>query len=62
MRGAYCRWLFFGAGPVEAAVTNESLGVVVPVERRGTTGYGSLADVRSEACSETLVEQFGQMI
>src|SRR6056297_852735 len=25
-RGAYYRWLFFGAGPLEAAVTNRALG------------------------------------
>lgn len=36
-RGAYYRWLFFGAGPVEAAVTNASLGVVADTAelRRG---------------------------
>jgi glutathione S-transferase len=44
-RAAYYRWLFFGAGPVEAAVTNKSLGFVVPKERQGMAGYGSLADV-----------------
>jgi len=41
-RGAYYRWLFFGAGPLEAAVTNAALGVAVPEERRGMVGYGSL--------------------
>jgi glutathione S-transferase len=44
-RGPYYRWLFFGAGPVEAAATNRSLGVEVPHERRGMVGYGSYADV-----------------
>ena len=44
-RGAYYRWLFFAAGPVEAAVTNKALGVVVPPERKRMTGYGSLDDV-----------------
>ena len=44
-RGAYYRWLFFGAGPLEAAVTNQSLGVEVPNERRGMVGYGSLPPV-----------------
>ncbi|KMO37396.1 glutathione S-transferase [Methylobacterium variabile] len=46
-RGAYYRWLFFGAGPVEAAVTNKALGVVVPDDprMRGMVGYGSLAEV-----------------
>jgi glutathione S-transferase len=40
-RGAYYRWLFFGAGPVEAAVTNRSLGFEPPAERRGMVGYGT---------------------
>jgi glutathione S-transferase len=44
-RGAYYRWLFFGAGPVEAAVTNAALGIAVPEERRGMVGYGSMAQV-----------------
>ena len=40
-RAAYYRWLFFGAGPLEAAVTNKALGVEVPPERRGFVGYGT---------------------
>lgn len=43
-RGAYYRWLFFAAGPFEAAVTNASLGWE-NAERAGTLGYGSLAQV-----------------
>jgi glutathione S-transferase len=41
-RGAYYRWMFFGAGPLEAAVTNKALGFEVPPERRRMAGYGSL--------------------
>jgi glutathione S-transferase len=44
-RGRFYRWMFFGAGPVEAAVTNKALGVQVPPERRGMVGYGSLEQV-----------------
>ena len=44
-RGAYYRWLFFGAGPIEAAAPNTLLKVEVPPERRGLGGYGSLDDV-----------------
>ena len=44
-RGEWYRWLFFGAGPLEAATTNHALGVAVPDERRGMVGYGSLAMV-----------------
>ena len=40
-RGAYYRWLFFAAGPVEAATTNRSLGVVAAPEREMMVGYGS---------------------
>jgi glutathione S-transferase len=32
-RGPYYRWLFFTAGPVEAAISNKALGFVVPQER-----------------------------
>ncbi len=39
-RGAYYRWLFFGAGPIEAAVSNQALGVVVPEDRERMMGYG----------------------
>ncbi len=44
-RGAYMRWMFFGAGPLEQASVNKALGVVVPEERKRMAGYGSLEDV-----------------
>lgn len=44
-RGAYYRWLFFAAGPLEAAVTNRALGVAVPEDKRGFVGYGDFARV-----------------
>jgi glutathione S-transferase len=44
-RGSYYRWMFFAAGPVEAALSNKSLGVEVPPERRGMLGYGSVEAV-----------------
>jgi glutathione S-transferase len=44
LRGPYYRWLFFAAGPFEAAVTNKALGVDAP-ERKTMLGYGSLDDV-----------------
>ncbi len=40
-RADYYRWLFFAAGPVEAAVTNKSMGFVVPEGRSAMAGYGS---------------------
>jgi glutathione S-transferase len=45
LRGPYYRWLFFAAGPLDAAVTNKALGFEVPPERRAFTGYGSFAEV-----------------
>jgi glutathione S-transferase len=44
-RACYYRWMFFAAGPVEAASTNTAIGVVVPPERKGMVGYGSLNEV-----------------
>jgi glutathione S-transferase len=41
-RGPYYRWLFFGAGPVEAAITNKSCGFELPPEKSRMAGYGSL--------------------
>ncbi len=44
-RGAYYRWLFFAAGPMEAAVTNKALGFVVPPGRAVMAGYGDFVHV-----------------
>lgn len=43
-RGPYYRWMFFTAGPVEAAVTNKVLGVEISEERKRMVGYGDFAD------------------
>ena len=43
-RGPYYRWLFFAAGPVEAAASNKALGFVVPQGRERMIGYGTYAD------------------
>jgi glutathione S-transferase len=44
LRGPYYRWLFFSAGPFEAAVSNTALGFAVPEGRERMMGYGCLAD------------------
>jgi glutathione S-transferase len=44
-RGAYYRWMFFAAGPVEAAVTNRSMGFEVAPEKELSAGYGNFAHV-----------------
>ena len=41
----YYRWLFYAAGPVEQAVTNQAMGFVVPPEKSGMVGYGSFDQV-----------------
>jgi len=41
-RAAYYRWLFFAAGPLEAAIVNQALGVELSAEQQGFVGYGSL--------------------
>ena len=43
-RGPYYRWLFFAAGPVEAAVTAKSLGLLAPPDKKSMAGYGSFED------------------
>ena len=44
-RADYYRWLFFAAGPLEAAVTNRALGFIPPAERQGMVGYGTFESV-----------------
>jgi glutathione S-transferase len=46
-RGPYYRWLFFTAGPVEAAISNKAIGFVVPPERERMMGYGRIEHVMS---------------
>jgi len=41
----YLRWLFFAAGPVEAAVTAKALGLLAPTEKRAMVGYGDYESV-----------------
>ncbi|MFY0611260.1 MAG: glutathione S-transferase family protein [Hyphomicrobiaceae bacterium] len=40
-RGQYYRWLFFGAGPFEAAVGDKALGIEIPDDRQPMMGYGT---------------------
>jgi glutathione S-transferase len=46
-RAPYYRWMFFAAGPLEAAWTNQAMGFTVPPERERMSGYGNLAMVLS---------------
>lgn len=53
LRAPYYRWLFFAAGPVEAAVSNKAFGLRVPPEREGSIGYGTFERVMN-TLDETL--------
>ena len=44
-RGTWLRWLFFAAGPVEAAVTAKALNLLAPADKSGMAGYGSFEQV-----------------
>jgi glutathione S-transferase len=37
----YYRWLFYAAGPLEAAISNQAMGWQVPKERERMFGYGN---------------------
>jgi glutathione S-transferase len=43
-RADYYRWMFFGAGPLEQAITNKALGFVVPADKKMMAGYGDFGD------------------
>lgn len=40
-RADYYRWMFYAAGPLETAISNNSLGFEVSSEQERTVGYGS---------------------
>jgi len=40
-RADYYRWLFFTAGPVEAAFTNQAAGFIPPADKQASFGYGN---------------------
>ncbi|MGH6760229.1 MAG: glutathione S-transferase family protein [Phyllobacterium sp.] len=44
-RARYYRWMFFTAGPLEASVTNRSLGFVTPPDKARMAGYGMFENV-----------------
>jgi glutathione S-transferase len=44
-RGPYFRWMFFAAGPLEAAVGDKMLGLDIPADKQPMIGYGNFAAV-----------------
>lgn len=57
-RGPYYRWLFFAAGPLEAAVVNKALKFEVPPDKQGMAGFGSLERVLDTLESHLSARQF----
>jgi glutathione S-transferase len=57
-RGPYYRWLFFAAGPVEAAISNQSCGFQPTREQEGRIGYGSLRAVMDTLAQAVAGRQF----
>ncbi len=54
-RAEYYRWLFFAAGPVEAAFGAKSLGFKVPEDKEAMIGYGNfnlVVDTLEQAVSD----------
>src|SRR6187455_2094763 len=45
LRGAYYRWMFFAAGPLEAAVINKNFGFAVSKDGERMVGYGTYGHV-----------------
>jgi len=41
-RAAYLRWMYFIAGPLESAVTVQTLGADTPEDKQGFIGFGTL--------------------
>lgn len=56
-RGLYYRWMFFAAGPLEAAVTANALGLLAPSDKSAMVGYGSFG--QTVDALEYAVEQGG---
>ncbi len=53
-RADYYRWMFFAAGPLEAAIADRSMGVAPTEEQQRMVGYGNLqlvAEVLEQAVS-----------
>lgn len=49
LRGPYFRWMFFAAGPIEAAITDKVMGLIIPDERKRSVGYGNFDDTMMAA-------------
>ncbi|QKK01553.1 MAG: glutathione S-transferase family protein [Pseudomonadota bacterium] len=57
-RGAYYRWLFFAAGPLEAAVGTKACGLEPDEKQRMMLGFGSLETTLDTLASAVRDRQF----
>ena len=57
-KAAFYRWMFFGAGPIEQAVTNTALGWVPKPDQERRTGYGTLDRVVSTLTTHLAARPF----
>ena len=57
-KAAFYRWMFFGAGPIEQAVTNTSLGWVSKPDQERRTGYGTLDHVMTTLTAHLAAHPF----
>ncbi len=53
LRAPYYRWMFFAAGPVEAAVAGKAMGPLAPADKKAMAGYGSFEETID--CLETAI-------
>jgi glutathione S-transferase len=57
-RADYYRWMFFAAGPVEAAMTDKARGITISPEQGRMVGYGSYeraVDLLEQAVARTSI-------
>ena len=47
LRAPYYRWMFYAAGPLEAASSNKAMGWDAPLERQRMFGYGNFETVQN---------------
>ncbi len=57
-RADYYRWMFFAAGPIEAAFSNKAMGWEAPPERQAMMGYGTFDTAISALESAVAGKQF----
>lgn len=57
-RADYYRWLFFAAGPLEAATTNKAMGWIPTEDQQAMAGYGTFDHVYDTLLGALMGRQF----